>query len=230
MPGTDVYGQGISLPLLSDAPDAQQLGADLSKIIGRTVMVFDSASHRGATLVGTAAPTEGMFSYLKDSNVLEYYSGSAWRPGYEAMPGIGRGSKGWATGSGTLGIGSGLTLVHSVKFSFSCEAIRRYRATAGFAWTSTITGLSAGLRQTVRYVAGTSIASDGSGTTLLVQQTTGCSAQSITVPSQIQYEFNGPLTGDITFGLFANSASGSGNQIASDSPASLAVSDIGPAI
>ena len=41
----------------------------------QTVMVFDDASARSSA-IGT--PTEGMASYLKDTNTLELYDGSSW--------------------------------------------------------------------------------------------------------------------------------------------------------
>jgi len=41
----------------------------------QTVMVFNDASARSSA-IGT--PTEGMASYLKDTNTLELYDGSTW--------------------------------------------------------------------------------------------------------------------------------------------------------
>ena len=46
-------------------------------LMDQAVMVFDSSGARGSA-IGTA--TEGMVAYLKDSNSIEYYSGSAWEP------------------------------------------------------------------------------------------------------------------------------------------------------
>ena len=43
----------------------------------QAVMVFAGTAARG-TAIGTA--TEGMFSYLADTNTLEYYDGSTWAP------------------------------------------------------------------------------------------------------------------------------------------------------
>ena len=43
----------------------------------QALFVFDDAAARDAAIT---APTEGMFSYLKDSNALEYYDGSVWAP------------------------------------------------------------------------------------------------------------------------------------------------------
>ena len=41
----------------------------------QTVMVFADATARTAAIT---SPQEGMFSYLKDTNVTQYYTGSAW--------------------------------------------------------------------------------------------------------------------------------------------------------
>jgi len=44
-------------------------------LMSQAVMVFASSATRSAILV---APTEGMVTYLKDTDVTQYYSGSAW--------------------------------------------------------------------------------------------------------------------------------------------------------
>ena len=44
-------------------------------LASQTVMVFASAAARTSAI---ASPQEGMISYLKDTNAVEYYSGSAW--------------------------------------------------------------------------------------------------------------------------------------------------------
>ena len=46
-----------------------------SYLASQVVMVFASASARTSAI---ASPQEGMISYLKDTNAVEYYSGSAW--------------------------------------------------------------------------------------------------------------------------------------------------------
>jgi len=45
-------------------------------LMDQAVMVFDSSAARGSA-IGTAV-SEGMVAYLKDTNALEYYTGSAW--------------------------------------------------------------------------------------------------------------------------------------------------------
>jgi hypothetical protein len=44
-------------------------------LMDQAVMVFADATARTAAI---AAPTEGMVTYLSDTNALEYYDGSAW--------------------------------------------------------------------------------------------------------------------------------------------------------
>ena len=44
-------------------------------LMDQSVMVFDDSAARASAI---AAPTEGMLSYLKDTNAVEYYDGSAW--------------------------------------------------------------------------------------------------------------------------------------------------------
>ena len=45
----------------------------------QAVMVFADTAARTAA-IGTAVVSEGMFTYLKDTDTLEYYSGSSWVP------------------------------------------------------------------------------------------------------------------------------------------------------
>ena len=44
-------------------------------LMQQTVMVFATASARSSAIT---APSEGMVTYLSDSNTMWYYSGSAW--------------------------------------------------------------------------------------------------------------------------------------------------------
>jgi hypothetical protein len=43
----------------------------------QSIMVFASATARGTAIT---SPTEGMFCFLKDTDGVEYYTGSAWVP------------------------------------------------------------------------------------------------------------------------------------------------------
>jgi hypothetical protein len=76
-----MYGQAVNFALLGDAPDAQVLASDLGNgALARGLLRFDSATHRGAQLTGLAAPVEGMATYLRDTDSIQYYTGSAWVP------------------------------------------------------------------------------------------------------------------------------------------------------
>lgn len=46
-------------------------------LMQQTIMVFASASARDTDIT---SPTEGMFCFLKDTDAVEYYTGSAWVP------------------------------------------------------------------------------------------------------------------------------------------------------
>ncbi len=41
----------------------------------QAIMVFSGTAVRGTAIT---SPSEGMFSYLTDTNALQYYDGSAW--------------------------------------------------------------------------------------------------------------------------------------------------------
>ncbi len=50
--------------------------SDMNTYVGdQVVMVFASSSARSSAV---SSPTEGMVSYLKDTNAIEYYDGSSW--------------------------------------------------------------------------------------------------------------------------------------------------------
>jgi hypothetical protein len=43
----------------------------------QSIMVFAGTAARASAI---ASPSEGMFTYLSDTNALEYYDGAAWQP------------------------------------------------------------------------------------------------------------------------------------------------------
>lgn len=45
-------------------------------VMNQSVMVFDDEAARSAAV---AAPIEGMMSYLKDTNWIQFYDGTTWR-------------------------------------------------------------------------------------------------------------------------------------------------------
>lgn len=77
---TDIYGQGIAVAALTEAPNAGALASGLAAMVPRTVMRFASASARAAALAGDAAPVEGMMTTLADTDRTYRYNGSTWEP------------------------------------------------------------------------------------------------------------------------------------------------------
>jgi len=58
------------------ATGAVLTSSDMNTYVGdQVVMVFASSSARSSAV---SSPTEGMVSYLKDTNAIEYYDGSSW--------------------------------------------------------------------------------------------------------------------------------------------------------
>jgi hypothetical protein len=46
-----------------------------TNLMDQMIMVFDSSSARGSAI---SSPVEGMLTFLKDNDVLEFYTGTAW--------------------------------------------------------------------------------------------------------------------------------------------------------
>jgi hypothetical protein len=78
MATTDDYGQGVSIASLADAPNAEALARNIANaIVKQTIMRFNSASNRNATIT---SPEEGMMAWLRDTDLLTVYTGTAWLP------------------------------------------------------------------------------------------------------------------------------------------------------
>lgn len=45
-------------------------------LMDQTIMVFGGTAARGSAI---SSPTEGMFTYLSDTNSFEYWDGAAWQ-------------------------------------------------------------------------------------------------------------------------------------------------------
>ncbi|MGW4223046.1 hypothetical protein ACWEG1_06265 [Streptomyces bauhiniae] len=87
----DIYGQGIGLWSMTDAPSIPDAIALFAKgALPRLRLTFASASARGATLVGAAAPVPGMMTWLTDVGRLEIWDGTAWSV-------IATGARAWTT-------------------------------------------------------------------------------------------------------------------------------------
>lgn len=79
MPTTDAWGQSIQITSNTDAPDIPKTAQQLADgLVPRSVLRFASSSARGATLVGTAAPVDGMVTYLQDVQRYEVRINGQW--------------------------------------------------------------------------------------------------------------------------------------------------------
>jgi hypothetical protein len=135
-------------------------------------MTFASAAARTTAI---ASPTEGMTSYLSDTDSVEVYNGSAWKNIHY--------DSGWTTltpGTGWAAI-SGYTLQYRVK-----GEVCFYRGMAQ--WnsgliTSTITTFPSGVRPSVNTFMGTVIMTDTSCIATILVATTGV----MSIPSASYY-------------------------------------------
>jgi hypothetical protein len=156
----------------------------------QVVQVYASSGARGSAL-GTAV-TEGMISYLNDTNSLEYYSGSAWvavsSPGDITAVTAGTGlTGGGASGDVTLNVNLG-----------SIFASPTFTGTAVLA-AGTVTG-NLGIAGTATIAAGTVTGNFGVGGTVTLSSNTSIGSVSSTelsyldgVTSGIQTQLNGKI-------------------------------------
>ncbi|MEO3974378.1 hypothetical protein [Streptomyces sp. CAU 1734] len=81
MPANDAYGQGVQYPVLADPPNAETaFQTVVNGLVALTVMRFDNANDRAATLVGASAPVRGMISYLIAEDRWDRFDGDGvWR-------------------------------------------------------------------------------------------------------------------------------------------------------
>lgn len=90
-------------------------------LASQVVMVFADASARTSAI---ASPQEGMISYLKDTNAVEYYSGSAWAA-------VGGGSSGGMTLLSTTTLSGANTSISITPTGYNEIAIVAYGVTNG---------------------------------------------------------------------------------------------------
>ena len=141
-------------------------------LMDQAVMVFDDSSAR-STGIGTA--TEGMLSYLKDTNAVEYYDGSAWA-GIDT------------TATSINGTGVVMTLTSSTATAYTVASSDQgtfLRFTnAGTVTVSTATAFTAG-QQVQIFADGTALTVTTDGATLGGAGTAG-TATSFTVGAQYE--------------------------------------------
>jgi hypothetical protein len=70
--------QAFPVPVNGDDPDVPLDMFNLAKAIEKRVMgIYASAAERN-TFTTAAGVVEGMFAYLRDTNTVTYYDGTAW--------------------------------------------------------------------------------------------------------------------------------------------------------
>lgn len=236
MPEGDSYGQGINLALNTDSPNAEQLVSDLEKIIGRTAMIFTNASQRGATLSGTGgapSPTEGMLTYLLDTDSYEYYNGTAWKGVYEAIPRLPRGrvASSYSTDGGVVGTITGTNLLWNAWVNaVPVLTTRRYRAHATFTWISSVIGMNCKIW--IGFVpSAVALPGNGTGATQVAYRTCTEPASNCNQGIACSGEFNGSVNGNINIGVYAAKDTGlSGGFTVQSDPIELWLEDVGPAV
>ena len=127
-------------------------------LMSQSVMVFDSSVTRSAILV---APTEGMLTYLKDTNLLQYYTGSAY-----ANVGGGGGVTSFTSSSG-LSVNTGATGAVSV----TNTGVTAFTSSSGLSTNTSATGAVS--------VTNTGVTSNVAGTGVSVSGATGAVTISI---------------------------------------------------
>ncbi|MEW1551368.1 H-type lectin domain-containing protein [Streptomyces tsukubensis] len=80
MPLYDKFDQKIPRPALSDAPNIETAMRDLlNGVVAQTVLIFEQAADRAATMSGASAPVVGTLTFLRDSKRYELWDGTTWK-------------------------------------------------------------------------------------------------------------------------------------------------------
>jgi hypothetical protein len=159
-----VFSNGSTLPA-SDVNDF---------LMRQSVMVFSTATARASAITG---PTEGMLTYLEDTNRFQYYSGTAWVDLTDEPTGWSDKSANYSVVAADLGTtirstGSAITITIDNVLTQQGDRIDFIQAGAGqitFAAGSGVTLSSADAKlKTAKQFAGASVVFGGSGVYYLI--------------------------------------------------------------
>jgi hypothetical protein len=149
--------------------------SDLNDFLMRqSVMVFTSSTARASAITG---PTEGMLTYLEDTNRFQYYSGTAWVDLTDEPSGWSDKSANYSIVAADLGTtirstGSAITITIDNVLTQQGDRIDFIQAGAGqitFAAGSGVTLSSADAKlKTAKQYAGASVLFGGSGVYYLI--------------------------------------------------------------
>lgn len=71
-------GQLFPVPSQSDSPDVPRDMMNLAKAVEKRVMAVYATTAERDTMAGAAGLQEGMFAYIKGTDKMYYYDGTAW--------------------------------------------------------------------------------------------------------------------------------------------------------
>jgi hypothetical protein len=189
--------------------------ADTNGYLMQGVWVFADAAARTAAVT---SPQEGNMSYLKDTDVTQYYSGSAW----VTVGGTGRGLMAYVTSTTSVAAAASTETVALTTPSFTAVAGRLYKITyfepqLPLTQNANVTNTRIRLTNATGTVYGTSVGNNASATAGFAENACLTTLTTLTAGSTV-------IVGTVFFTGLGQTAVRGGGQ-----PAILVVEDIGVA-